>query len=60
MSRGILVAAIRLAVAMGKTWRRRLLPTPRTPWDRARSRRLEVADDALARLQELVADLEAP
>ncbi len=60
MTRADVAAAVARAAELAEAWRRAVGPGPGAPWDTARSRQLEAADDALARLQALAMDLGAP
>jgi hypothetical protein len=58
VTRAEVTAAVVRAAEAAEAWRRALTPEAGEPWDALRSRDLDAADDALARLRVLAADLE--
>lgn len=57
MTRAAVVAAVGRAAEVTRAWRVVVTPATGTPWDPTQSRDLDAADDAVARLHELAADL---
>lgn len=49
--------AVEIALRRAETWRLALTPRGGEPWDRERSRDLEIADDVVDRLRELAVEL---
>ena len=49
--------AVEVALLRAETWRAALAPRAGEPWDRDRSRELDVAEEVVTRLRELAAVL---